>query len=211
MFLHLTSVLCRRVHGPWLFCFDSSQRICASEIICCFLVLRYVFCGCGFETATNEILVAELLTNRTFTITLSCTLSLIVSAWFCIISLVNLAEFLPNLYRLKPKFRSTYIVDIFTTVTYCHVFRAWLWTGFRLVIGFIADLTSGGRAIAPAVSRRLPTAAARVQTRVWSSGIFWWTKVALGQVFSENFGFVCQSTFHLLLHNHLHNHRRLAQ
>jgi hypothetical protein len=29
----------------------------------------------------------------------------------------------------------------------------------------------GGRAIAQAVSRRLPTAAARVQTRVWSCGI----------------------------------------
>jgi hypothetical protein len=37
-----------------------------------------------------------------------------------------------------------------------------------------------GRAIAQAVSRRLPTAAARVQTRVWSCGILWWTKVALG-------------------------------
>jgi hypothetical protein len=35
--------------------------------------------------------------------------------------------------------------------------------------------------------------------------------VALGQVFSENFGFPCQSTFHLLLHNHLHYHPRLAQ
>jgi hypothetical protein len=45
------------------------------------------------------------------------------------------------------------------------------------------------RAIAQAVSRRLPTATARVQTRVWSCGILWWTKVALGQVFSsENFG-----------------------
>jgi hypothetical protein len=32
------------------------------------------------------------------------------------------------------------------------------------------------------VSRRLPTAAARVQTRVWSCGILWRTKVALGQV-----------------------------
>jgi hypothetical protein len=30
---------------------------------------------------------------------------------------------------------------------------------------------SKGRAIAQAVSRRLPTAAARVQTRVWSCGI----------------------------------------
>jgi hypothetical protein len=68
-----------------------------------------------------------------------------------------------------------------------------------------------GRAIAQAVSRRLPTAAARVQTRVWSRGILWWKKVALGQVFSVNFGFPCQSTFHLLLHNHLHYHPRLAQ
>jgi hypothetical protein len=36
-------------------------------------------------------------------------------------------------------------------------------------------------------------------------------KVALGQVFSENFGFSCQSTFYLLLYNHLHYHPRLAQ
>jgi hypothetical protein len=68
-----------------------------------------------------------------------------------------------------------------------------------------------GRAIAQAAGRRLPTAAARVQTRVWSCGIMWWTKVALAQVSSENFGFPCQSTFHLLLHNHLHYHPRLAQ
>jgi hypothetical protein len=68
-----------------------------------------------------------------------------------------------------------------------------------------------GGAIAQAVSRRLPTAAARVQTWVRSCGILWWTKVALGQVFSDNLGFPCQSTFHLLLHNHLHYHPRLAQ
>jgi hypothetical protein len=36
-------------------------------------------------------------------------------------------------------------------------------------------------------------------------------KVALGQVFSENLGFPCQYTFHLLLRNHLHYHPRLAQ
>jgi hypothetical protein len=29
-------------------------------------------------------------------------------------------------------------------------------------------------------------------------------KVALGQVFSEYFGFPCQSSFHKLLHNHPH-------
>jgi hypothetical protein len=35
--------------------------------------------------------------------------------------------------------------------------------------------------------------------------------VVVRQDFSENFGFPCQSTFHLLLHNHLHFHPRLAQ
>jgi hypothetical protein len=37
-----------------------------------------------------------------------------------------------------------------------------------------------GRTIAQAVSRQLPTAEARVQTRVWPCGILWWTIVALG-------------------------------
>jgi hypothetical protein len=36
---------------------------------------------------------------------------------------------------------------------------------------FVRKLSTMGRAIAQAVSRRLPTAAARVQTRVWSCGI----------------------------------------
>jgi hypothetical protein len=31
-------------------------------------------------------------------------------------------------------------------------------------------------------------------------------KMALGQVFSEYFGFPCQSSFHQLLHNHLIYH-----
>jgi hypothetical protein len=53
--------------------------------------------------------------------------------------------------------------------------------------------------------------AARKRTRVWLYEILWWTKVALGQIFSENFGFPRQSTFHLLLHNHLHYHPRLEQ
>jgi hypothetical protein len=55
-----------------------------------------------------------------------------------------------------------------------------------------------GRATGQAVSRWLPIAVARVQTWLWSCGILWWTKVALGQLYSENFGFPCQSTFHLL-------------
>jgi hypothetical protein len=65
-----------------------------------------------------------------------------------------------------------------------------------------------GRRGGKPASNRLSSA--RVQTRVWSCGILWWTKVALGQVFSENFGFPCQCTFHLL-HSHLHYHPRLAQ
>jgi hypothetical protein len=42
------------------------------------------------------------------------------------------------------------------------------WIGRR---GSVEYPPRSGRAIAQAVSRRLPTAAARVQTRVWSSGI----------------------------------------
>jgi hypothetical protein len=34
-------------------------------------------------------------------------------------------------------------------------------------------------------------------------------KAALGQVFSEYFGFPCQSSFHQFLHHH--NHQGLAQ
>jgi hypothetical protein len=62
-----------------------------------------------------------------------------------------------------------------------------------------------GRAIAQAVSRWLPTAAARIRTRVWQVG-FLVNKVAPGQVFSEYFGFTCQNrSFRQLLHHH-HNH-----
>jgi hypothetical protein len=61
-----------------------------------------------------------------------------------------------------------------------------------------------GRAIAEAVSRWLPTAAARVRARVWQVG-FVVDKVASGQVFSEYFGFPCQNrSFHQLLHHHNH-------
>jgi hypothetical protein len=52
-----------------------------------------------------------------------------------------------------------------------------------------------GRAITQAVSRWLPTAAARVRAWVWQVG-FVVDKVALVQVFSEYFGFPCQFSFH---------------
>jgi hypothetical protein len=50
------------------------------------------------------------------------------------------------------------------------------------------------RAVAEAVSRWLPTAAARVHHRVWQVG-FVVDKVASGQVFSEYFGFPFQNHF----------------
>jgi hypothetical protein len=59
-----------------------------------------------------------------------------------------------------------------------------------------------GRAIAQAVSRWLSTATARVRAPVWQVG-FVVNKVALGQAFSEYFGFPCQS-FHQILHHYNH-------
>jgi hypothetical protein len=62
----------------------------------------------------------------------------------------------------------------------------------------------GGRAIAEAVSRWFPTAAAWVRARVWQVG-FVVVKVASGQVLSEYFGFPCKNcSFHQLLHPHNH-------
>jgi hypothetical protein len=61
-----------------------------------------------------------------------------------------------------------------------------------------------GRAIAQAVSRWLPTAAARGSSPVLVMWDFVVDKVVLGQVFSEYFGFPCQSSFHQLLHDHHH-------
>jgi hypothetical protein len=56
-----------------------------------------------------------------------------------------------------------------------------------------------GRAIAQAVSRWLPgfePESGQVEFVV--------DKVALGQVFSENFGLPCQFSFHQILHPHYH-------
>jgi hypothetical protein len=60
-----------------------------------------------------------------------------------------------------------------------------------------------GRALAQAVTLRLPIAAARARIRAEYVG-FVVDKAALGQVFSEYFSFPCQS-FHQFLHhdNHL--------
>jgi hypothetical protein len=62
-----------------------------------------------------------------------------------------------------------------------------------------------GRAIDQAVSRRLPTAAARLRVRAEHVG-FVVDKVA---GFPEYFSFPCQSSFHQFLHHH--NHPGLTQ
>jgi hypothetical protein len=54
----------------------------------------------------------------------------------------------------------------------------------------MAEYMGINRAIAQAVSRQLPTAAARVQAQVRYVG-FVVDKVGLGQIFSEYFGFPC--------------------
>jgi hypothetical protein len=63
---------------------------------------------------------------------------------------------------------------------------------------------TNGHAVAQAVSRWFPTVAARVRVRAEHIG-FVVDSAALGQVFSEYFGFICQSSFHH------HNHPGLAQ
>jgi hypothetical protein len=74
---------------------------------------------------------------------------------------------------------------------------------------FTAVRTSNPRPChSQAVSCWLPTAAARVRVRIGHVE-FVVGKVALGQVFSEYFGFPCQSSFHQFLHHH--NHPELAQ
>jgi hypothetical protein len=73
---------------------------------------------------------------------------------------------------------------------------------------YVARLFWGGRAVAQAVSRWLPTASAGVRAR--SGHVeFVVDNVALGQVFFEYFGFPCQLSFHQFLHHH--NNPGLAQ
>jgi hypothetical protein len=60
-----------------------------------------------------------------------------------------------------------------------------------------------GRSIAQAAIRQLHTAATLAPSQVWYAG-FVADKVARVQVFSEDFRFSCQFSFHRILHNHHH-------
>jgi hypothetical protein len=68
------------------------------------------------------------------------------------------------------------------------------------------NVTNLGRAIAQAVIRWLPGFPPRRPGFDPGSGqvVFVVDKVALGQVFSEYFGFSCQSSFHQILRHHNH-------
>jgi CDP-diglyceride synthetase len=78
------------------------------------------------------------------------------------------------------------VPQIYTVRLYNYVLDIWTYT------------------IAEAVSRWLPTAAARVRVLIWQVG-FVVDKVASGQVYSEYFGFPCQNrSFHQLFHPHNH-------
>jgi hypothetical protein len=55
-----------------------------------------------------------------------------------------------------------------------------------------------------AVSRWLPTAAARARTRVWLSGICGGQTGTVAGFLQVYFGFLCQSSFHQILNSHNH-------
>jgi hypothetical protein len=76
-------------------------------------------------------------------------------------------------------------------------------TSVRLLLLWLISLI--GRATAQAVSRWLPTDAVRGSKPDLVMWDLWWDKVALGQVFSEYFGFPCnRRSLHQLLHTHPH-------
>jgi hypothetical protein len=66
----------------------------------------------------------------------------------------------------------------------------------------LAPKCSKGSAIAQAVSRRLPKAAVRVRFQVTSCGIFGGPS-STGAAFLLAFQFLCQFSFHQILHTHL--------
>jgi hypothetical protein len=67
----------------------------------------------------------------------------------------------------------------------------------------LESIIQQGRAVAQAVIRWLPTAAARVRVRAEHVG-FVVDEAALEQVFSKYFCFPCQSSFYQILHHHNH-------
>jgi hypothetical protein len=73
-------------------------------------------------------------------------------------------------------------------------------------LGYLSYYCVQGRAIAQAVSRRLPTGADHLRSQVRSSGICGGQSgTGVGfQVFSEYFDFHCLFSFHRLLHTHHH-------
>jgi hypothetical protein len=108
-------------------------------------------------------------------------------------------------YSVNSKIRIYKNTDVFGLSDRSHYWISNLKNYISIVKLFIQEYRVNipiGRAIAEAVSRWLPTAAAWVHSRVWSSGICGGQSGG-GQIFSEYFGFPCHS-FHQILHPHNH-------
>jgi hypothetical protein len=106
-----------------------------------------------------------------------------------------------NIHKLY--LQSTRYILLYSIFTTCFDLM-WSSSGITYLYNHLDIGFYFGRAIAEAVSRWLPTAAARVCARVWQV-VFVVDKVASGQVFAEYFDFPCQNrSFHQLLHHHNH-------
>jgi hypothetical protein len=85
--------------------------------------------------------------------------------------------------------------------------------------GLGTNVNKKGRAMAQAVSRRPPTAEARIRSRGQSMWDLWWTKWHWDRFFPEYFGFPLSTSFHRCsitrkrtkTNHHLHLHHRVAQ
>jgi hypothetical protein len=85
----------------------------------------------------------------------------------------------------------------------CSIVHVFAGASFKIHFWFLSKYVNNGSDTAQAVSRWLPTAAARVRGRSGHVG-FMVDIAALGQVFSEQFGLYHQSLFHQILHPHNH-------
>jgi hypothetical protein len=89
-------------------------------------------------------------------------------------------------------------------------------TSHRLPNSDLQVTDTTGRAIAQEVISRLPTAAVRVQSRVWSCGILWWTQWRWGRfsprtsVSLANLHFICFSTIIFTITRGSHNRPGVA-
>jgi hypothetical protein len=126
---------------------------------------------------------------------------LMVLTWF-----VETITVLANYFRFLENKLDTHNIRVIVSEDFITLLVS---TGNEVCLRLIVIITLKLREIRAVLPRVFLTLASAL---ILSAAVSYLTsKVALGQVFSENFGFPCHSTSHLLLHNHLHYHPRLAQ